>query len=49
MTSLSGTSVAAIVRPRSGEQISLDMEFSIDDANEVRGTATAALGGSGGN
>lgn len=49
VTSLSGTSVAAIVRSRSGERVSLDMEFSIDESNAVGGTATAVLGGSGGN
>jgi hypothetical protein len=49
VTSLAGTSVAAMVRSRSGERVSLDMEFSIDESNAVRGTATAVLGGSGGN
>jgi sulfoxide reductase heme-binding subunit YedZ len=49
VTSLSGTSVAAIVRSRSGERVSLDLEFSIDESNAVGGTATAVLGASGGN
>ena len=49
VTRLDGTSVAATARSASGAQISLDLELTIDNANDVGGTATAALGGSSGN
>lgn len=46
---LSGTSVAASLRSRTGRPISLDLELTIDDTNVVGGTATAVLRGSNGN
>jgi sulfoxide reductase heme-binding subunit YedZ len=49
ISQLSGTSIAATAQSRSGTRISLDMHLTIDDANNVGGTASAVLGGSSGN
>jgi hypothetical protein len=45
---LSGTSITADARSRAGETISMHMELTIDDSNQVGGTASAVLGGSDG-
>ncbi len=49
VTRLDGTSIAATARDQAGRRIALDLELTIDNANDVGGTATAALGGTGGN
>ena len=49
ISQLSGTSIAATAQSRSGTRISLAMHLTIDDANNVGGTASAVLGGSRGN
>jgi sulfoxide reductase heme-binding subunit YedZ len=49
VTRLDGTSIAATAHDNAGNRISLDLALTIDDANNVGGTATAALGGPSGN
>lgn len=49
VTGLSGGSVTATARSRTGKRISLAMDFTVNNANVVGGTVSAVLGGSNGN